>query len=72
METILITGEHLTMEDVARGSSGGRPVSLAPQAVPGDGALRGRGVLKLLERGEIAYGITTGFGAFKGRIIPPP
>jgi histidine ammonia-lyase len=29
-----------------------------------------QGVQTLLERGEIAYGVTTGFGAFKGRIIP--
>ena len=28
-------------------------------------------VQTLLERGVIAYGITTGFGAFKDRIIPP-
>jgi histidine ammonia-lyase len=28
-------------------------------------------VQTLLERGTIAYGITTGFGAFKDRIIPP-
>jgi histidine ammonia-lyase len=28
-------------------------------------------VARLLERGDIAYGITTGFGAFKDRLIPP-
>ncbi len=27
-------------------------------------------VQKLLERGEVAYGITTGFGAFKDKVIP--
>jgi len=28
-------------------------------------------VRNLIERGEIVYGVTTGFGAFKDRIIPP-
>lgn len=28
-------------------------------------------VRSLVERGEIVYGVTTGFGAFKDRIIPP-
>ena len=31
-----------------------------------EGAVRG-----LVERGEVVYGVTTGFGAFKDRIIPP-
>jgi histidine ammonia-lyase len=30
-----------------------------------------RAVQDLIERGEIVYGVTTGFGAFKDRIIPP-
>jgi histidine ammonia-lyase len=30
-----------------------------------------KAVQTLLERGTVAYGITTGFGAFKDRIIPP-
>ncbi|MGH8443196.1 MAG: histidine ammonia-lyase, partial [Nevskiaceae bacterium] len=29
------------------------------------------GVQRLLKEGRIAYGITTGFGAFKDRVIPP-
>ena len=27
-------------------------------------------VLRLVDRGEIVYGVTTGFGAFKDRLIP--
>ncbi len=69
MQTITITGEHLTMEDVAAAASGVQAI-LAPYAI--EAMERSwRGVQTLLARGEIAYGITTGFGAFKGRIIPP-
>ncbi|HOV49419.1 MAG TPA: histidine ammonia-lyase [Anaerolineae bacterium] len=66
--TITITGEHLTMEDVyaiAQGAS----AALAGEALAAM-ARSWEGVQTLLARGEIAYGITTGFGAFKGRIIP--
>jgi histidine ammonia-lyase len=47
----------------------GAAAELAPQAVEAMDR-SWQGVQALLERGEIAYGITTGFGAFKGRIIP--
>ncbi len=67
--TILITGEHLTMEDVAAVAAGAR-AALAPYAAEAM-ARSWEGVQTLLANGEIAYGITTGFGAFKGRIIPP-
>ena len=67
--TIQITGEHLTMEEVAAIATGAT-ATLAPEAVAAMARSR-RGVERLLARGEIAYGITTGFGAFKGRIIPP-
>ncbi|MEJ5309547.1 MAG: histidine ammonia-lyase [Anaerolineae bacterium] len=68
-QTIIITGEHLTMEDVAAVAAGARAV-LAPYAAEAM-ARSWAGVQTLLANGEIAYGITTGFGAFKGRIIPP-
>jgi len=67
-DTLMITGEHLTMEDVAAGATGAK-VCLAPHAVEAM-ARSWQAVQTLLERGEIAYGITTGFGAFKGRLIP--
>lgn len=69
MPTIIITGEHLTMEDVAAVAAGAR-AALAPYAAEAM-ARSWEGVQTLLANGEIAYGITTGFGAFKGRIIPP-
>jgi histidine ammonia-lyase len=68
-ETIVITGEHLTMEDVATVADGAS-ATLSPYAVKAM-ERSWRGVQTLLANGEIAYGITTGFGAFKGRIIPP-
>ncbi len=68
-DTVIITGEHLTMEDVAAVAAGAR-AALAPYAAEAM-ARSWEGVQTLLANGEIAYGITTGFGAFKGRIIPP-
>ncbi len=69
MDIVTITGEHLTTEDVAAVAAGADAV-LAPYAAEAM-ARSWQGVQTLLESGEIAYGITTGFGAFKARIIPP-
>jgi len=66
--SVVITGEQLTLEDVAEVSRGAQVV-LAPHAVEAM-AHSWHGVQLLLERGEVAYGITTGFGAFKDRVIP--
>ena len=71
MSTIILDGEHLTLEDVlaiahgdtvtvALSDEAEKKVRRAQQAVQG-----------FIERGEIVYGVTTGFGAFKDRIIPP-
>ncbi len=70
---IQLDGEHLTLADVIRvayGRPGDPPVTLAPHA-------RERvhrcaeAVQQLIREGRVAYGITTGFGAFKDRLIPP-
>lgn len=72
-DTIFLNGEELSFEQVlavAYGHPGQPRVALAPGArerVARAAAAVGR----LLERGEVAYGITTGFGAFKDRVIPP-
>ncbi len=68
---ITIDGESLTFEQViavAYGEPGDPKVVLAE---PAKDAVRrsANAVQTLLERGEIAYGITTGFGAFKDKII---
>lgn len=70
-ESIFIDGESLTFEQVLAVAYG-RPGE--PRVVLDDRAKMNvnraaAAVDILLERGEIAYGITTGFGAFKDKII---
>ncbi|MCE7963433.1 MAG: histidine ammonia-lyase, partial [Acidobacteria bacterium ACB1] len=71
MRSIVIDGETLTFDEVlavANGKPGEPVVSLSDSAVA-KVERAAEAVDKLLERGEIAYGITTGFGAFKDKII---
>ena len=73
MSTILIDGEHLTIEQViavAYGEPGAPRVELAEGAVIKINRAA-EAVVQLLAQGKIAYGITTGFGAFKDRVIAP-
>ncbi len=73
MNPIILDGGHLTIEQViavAYGQPG------APEVVLSDDAQvavnrAAAAVQTLIQRGEIAYGITTGFGAFKDRVISP-
>ena len=73
MSMLVIDGTQLSFADVlavAYGAPNAPQVVLsaaAQQAVERSAAA----VQTLLDRGTIAYGITTGFGAFKDRIIPP-
>ncbi|MGH7784770.1 MAG: aromatic amino acid lyase, partial [Candidatus Binatia bacterium] len=71
MSEIVINGESLTFEQVvavAYGEPGAPKVLLSDQAKTNVNRAAAA-VETLLERGEIAYGITTGFGAFKDKII---
>ncbi|GAB1470692.1 histidine ammonia-lyase [Chloroflexota bacterium] len=73
METIYLDGQSLTFEQ-AQAVAYGKPN--APRVEISDEAKKlvtraADAVQTLLARGTIAYGITTGFGAFKDRIIPP-
>jgi len=72
-DSLFLDGQSLTLEQVITVASGipGRPrIELSPAA--GQRVERAaQAVQQLIRRGEIAYGITTGFGAFKDRIIPP-
>ncbi|MGH9948084.1 MAG: histidine ammonia-lyase [Pyrinomonadaceae bacterium] len=71
MKEIFIDGESLTFEEVlavAYGKAGEPRVSLSGNAKTRVNRAADA-VDTLLERGEIAYGITTGFGAFKDKII---
>src|SRR6476661_7600614 len=71
MDEIVINGEELTFEQViavAYGKPGGPRVVLSEHAKVKVSRCAAA-VQTLLDRGEIAYGITTGFGAFKDKII---
>src|SRR5690348_16305859 len=71
MADIFIDGETLTFEQViavAYGEPGEPRVVLSENATAKVNRCS-RAVEVLLERGEIAYGITTGFGTFKDKII---
>jgi histidine ammonia-lyase len=71
MTSITIDGESLTFEQVlavAHGEPGEPRVELAATAKENVSRCA-KAVDRLIERGEIAYGITTGFGAFKDKII---
>lgn len=73
METIYLDGQSLTFEQVQAVAYGR---ANAPRVEISDEAKKlvtraADAVQTLLSRGTIAYGITTGFGAFKDKIIPP-
>ncbi len=71
MNKIFLDGESLTFEQViavAYGKPGEPRVELADAAKEKVNRCAAA-VQTLLDRGEIAYGITTGFGAFKDKII---
>jgi histidine ammonia-lyase len=73
MPPVILDGESLTLEQVmvvAYGQPGKPKVELSPQAVARV-KRTAEAVEQMLARGQIAYGITTGFGAFKDRIISP-
>ncbi len=70
MNKIILDGSSLTIEQVNAAAYG------QPEIVISDSAKTAvtrcaAAVQQLIARGEIAYGITTGFGAFKDRVIPP-
>jgi len=72
---IILDGEHLTLEDVmavAFGPSQGITVEVALSEEARRKVRRAeQAVQTFIARGEVVYGVTTGFGAFKDRIIPP-
>lgn len=71
MNEIVLDGESLTFEQViavAYGKPGEPRVRISESAIANVNRAAAA-VDTLLERGEIAYGITTGFGAFKDKII---
>jgi histidine ammonia-lyase len=73
MDEIIIDGESLTFEEVCAVAYGipGEPRVGLSEAAAAAVTRCADAVQTLLDRGEIAYGITTGFGAFKDKIISP-
>jgi histidine ammonia-lyase len=73
IEMLTLDGEHLTIEQVmavAYGTPGHPRVALSVDAQQ-HVERAAQAVQRLLAQGTVAYGITTGFGAFKDRIISP-
>ena len=71
-EKILLDGQSLTIEQVlavAYGEAGQPKVEITADAQK-QVQRAADAVQSLLARGEVAYGITTGFGAFKDKVIP--
>jgi histidine ammonia-lyase len=68
-DPLLISGENLRVDDVVAVAHG-RPVALDPAARPGMERSRAA-VDRLVAEGRVVYGITTGFGRFKDRLISP-
>ncbi len=70
---IILDGEHLTIEQVveaAYADPGEITFALSAEATAKVGRAR-QAVEQFVAEGRIVYGITTGFGAFKDRLIPP-
>ncbi|MBT3336784.1 MAG: histidine ammonia-lyase [Anaerolineae bacterium] len=71
-ERIVIDGQSLTIEQVVRVAYGeaGMPKVVIDVDAQKQVERAAEAVQTLLARGEVAYGITTGFGAFKDKVIP--
>lgn len=67
---LALDGKSLTIEDLAQVARGGLRVSLAERAKKRMARSRAW-VEQAIERREVVYGVTTGFGAFQNISIPP-
>jgi histidine ammonia-lyase len=68
--TVLLTGNGLTLGEVVRVARGGETVELA-EGVRARMAESRELVERVVERGDIVYGVTTGVGARKKVRVPP-
>jgi histidine ammonia-lyase len=69
-ETIYLDGNNLTIEQVVAVAYGQTRLEIGAEAKKRVQA-SAEAVTKLVKQGQIAYGITTGFGALKDRLISP-
>ena len=63
-----VDGQSLSLEDLVRFSTGQYNLDLTPEAWKGVAASR-QIVQNILDSGEVAYGINTGFGLFSKVVI---
>ncbi|WP_420631561.1 histidine ammonia-lyase [Candidatus Leptofilum sp.] len=68
MEPLIISGQGLKIDDVVDVARRGREVELDTAVLPQVNRSR-QAVEKLVREGQVAYGITTGFGRFKDKFI---
>jgi histidine ammonia-lyase len=70
MTVLTIDCQPLTIDDVVEVARGGRRVALGAVAL--EAMTRSRAVIdRLLAESAVVYGVTTGFGKFADRVIPP-
>ncbi|MEW5989656.1 MAG: histidine ammonia-lyase [Chloroflexota bacterium] len=69
MTPLLVAGADLKIDDVVAVANG-RPVALHPDVLPKVERSRAA-VEQLVAQQRVVYGITTGFGRFKDKVIPP-
>jgi histidine ammonia-lyase len=70
MDTLTISGTQLKVDDVVAVARDGRSVTLDEAILPRLQRSRAA-VEQLVREGRVVYGITTGFGRFKDKIISP-
>jgi histidine ammonia-lyase len=68
-ETVTLTGDRLTLEDLVAVARRGFRVALAPEAVERVEAARAV-IDTAVAEGRVVYGVTTGFGKFADVVIP--
>ena len=67
--SIIIEDGHLTIGDVVKVARNFETIALSEKAIAAVNKARAY-VDEKLEKGEIIYGLTTGFGKFSDRFIP--
>lgn len=70
MRTVILTGEHLTIEEITAVARHGANVALAPAARQAMDTSH-QWIEDIIACGEPVYGINTGFGVFAEKRIPP-
>jgi len=70
LEPVSLDGEHLSLDELEAVAYGGAPVEVRSAAR--EGVTRARRVVdEAVARGDVVYGVTTGFGSFADVHIPP-